>query len=205
MGKGEAAMIRQAIGAVAVIAVVGLGTGAWADTVSTMSRSALFQSQLDVIDGRAAQQYNDSVRLQPPSVEVPPLPGAVVPAYDGRTDRQWAEAARAVARAHGVPEDLFLRLVRQESGWHTGAISPKGAIGLAQLMPDTARLLGVDPHDPQQNLEGGARYLRTQFDRFGTWDLALAAYNAGPEAVAQYGGVPPYAETQGYVKAIWGG
>jgi soluble lytic murein transglycosylase-like protein len=72
-------------------------------------------------------------------------------------------------------------------------------------MPGTAALLGVNPHDPAQNLEGGARYLRTQFDRFGTWDLALAAYNAGPEAVAQHGGIPPYAETQGYVRAIWGG
>lgn len=178
--------------------------GASADTVSTMNRSALFRSQLDVIDGRAAQQYNDSVRLQPPGVEVPPLPGTAAPAFDGRTDSQWIEIARAVARMHGIPEDLFLRLVRQESGWHAGALSPKGAIGLAQLMPDTARLLGVDPHDPQQNLEGGARYLRTQFDRFGTWDLALAAYNAGPEAVAQYGGIPPYVETQGYVRAIWG-
>jgi soluble lytic murein transglycosylase-like protein len=63
----------------------------------------------------------------------------------------------------------------------------------------------VDPHDPQENLEGGARYLRAQFERFGRWDLALAAYNAGPEAVAQHGGIPPYAETVGYVKAIWGG
>ncbi len=72
-------------------------------------------------------------------------------------------------------------------------------------MPDTARHLGVDPTDPQQNLEGGARYLKRQFDRFGSWPLALAAYNAGPEAVEQYGGIPPYAETQGYVQAIWGG
>lgn len=194
---------------IAVAALVGAAWvaagGASADTLSTMSRSALFRSQVEVIEGRAAQQYNDSVRLQPPTVEVPPLPGTAVPAYDGRTDSQWIEVARAMARMYGVPEDLFLRLVRQESGWQVGAVSPKGAIGLAQLMPDTARLLGVDPRDPQQNLEGGARYLRRQFDRFGTWDLALAAYNAGPEAVVQYGGIPPYAETRGYVRAIWGG
>jgi soluble lytic murein transglycosylase-like protein len=199
-------MIRQGTTVAALVGAAWLSASeAAAETVSTMSRSALFRSQLDVIDGRAAQQYNDSVRLQPPSVTVPPLPGSEAPAYDGRTDSQWIEVARAMARMHGVPEDLFLRLVRQESGWQTRAVSPKGAIGLAQLMPDTARLLGVDPHDPTQNLEGGARYLRRQFDRFGTWDLALAAYNAGPEAVAQYGGVPPYAETQGYVRAIWGG
>jgi soluble lytic murein transglycosylase-like protein len=199
-------MSRQATGAGALAGVLGvwLGGGAGADTVSTMSRMALFESQLDVLDGRAAEQYNDSIRLQPPRVEVAPLESPV-PAYGGRTNSPWIEAARASARMHGVPEDLFLRLVQQESGWHEGALSPKGAIGLAQLMPGTAQLLGVNPHDPQQNLEGGARYLRAQFDRFGTWDLALAAYNAGPEAVQQYGGIPPYAETQGYVRAIWGG
>jgi soluble lytic murein transglycosylase-like protein len=174
---------------------------AGADTISTMNRTALFQSQLSVLDGRAAQQYSNSVRLQPPRAEVP---ASAVPAYSGSASSQWFETARAAARRHGVPEDLFLRLVRQESGWASGAVSPKGAIGLAQLMPDTARLLGVDPTDPQQNLEGGARYLKRQFDRFGTWPLALAAYNAGPEAVEQYGGIPPYAETEGYVQSIWG-
>lgn len=191
--------------ALGVALAVGLGATAWADTVSTMNRSALFRSQIEVLDGRAAQQYNNSVRLRPPTVQVPPLPGTEGPGYAGRTDSQWIETARAVARKHAVPEDLFLRLVQQESGWRAGAVSPKGAIGLAQLMPDTARLLGVDPRDPSQNLEGGARYLRAQFERFGTWNLALAAYNAGPEAVVRYGGIPPYAETQGYVKAIWGG
>lgn len=199
-------MTRQGtgVGALLCAACVAAG-GAKADTISTMNRTALFQSQLSVLDGRAAQQYNNSVRLQPPRVELPPLPGAEAPAYSGPASSEWFETARAAARRHGVPEDLFLRLVRQESGWHTGAVSPKGAIGLAQLMPDTARLLGVDPSDPQQNLEGGARYLKRQFDRFGSWPLALAAYNAGPEAVEQYGGIPPYAETQGYVQAIWGG
>lgn len=71
-------------------------------------------------------------------------------------------------------------------------------------MPDTARRLGVDPADPSENLDGGARYLRMMYDRFGDWRLALAAYNAGPEAVAKHGGVPPYEETQGYVKGILG-
>jgi soluble lytic murein transglycosylase-like protein len=71
-------------------------------------------------------------------------------------------------------------------------------------MPDTARTLGVNPHSPQENLEGGARYLSQQYRRFGNWRLALAAYNAGPEAVERYRGVPPYAETQQYVRAILG-
>ena len=104
----------------------------------------------------------------------------------------------------GVPEDLFLRLVQQESGWNPRALSRKGAVGLAQLMPGTARYLKVNPYDPAENLEGGARYLAEQYRAFGDWRLVLAAYNAGPEAVQKYGGIPPYRETQGYVRAILG-
>ena len=103
-----------------------------------------------------------------------------------------------------MPEDLFLRLVQQESNWNPSARSHKGAIGLAQLMPATARGLGVNPHDPRQNLEGGARYLRAQYDTFRSWRLALAAYNAGPQAVQKHNGVPPFRETRDYVRKIWG-
>jgi soluble lytic murein transglycosylase-like protein len=173
---------------------------AQADQLSSMNRMALFQSQLDVLDGRAAQQYNDSVRLQPPRVEVPSL----TPSFTGRYTGPYLQVARDAARRYGVPEDLFLRLVQQESGWNSGAVSPKGALGLAQLMPETAARLGVDPADPEENLDGGARYLRQQYDTFGTWQLALAAYNAGPGAVQQYSGIPPFAETQNYVLVIWG-
>ena len=166
-----------------------------------MHRMALFQTQLDVLDGRAAEQYNDSIRLQPPRAEVPSLGSA---AFSGRYSGPYLQLARDAARRYGVPEDLFLRLVQQESGWNAGAVSPKGAVGLAQLMPGTAAVLGVDATDPTQNLDGGARYLRQQYDSFGTWQLALAAYNAGPGAVQQYAGIPPYAETQNYVAVIWG-
>ena len=99
---------------------------------------------------------------------------------------------------------MFLRLVQQESGWNQAAVSAKGAVGLAQLMPETANRLGVDETDPQQNLLGGARYLRQMYDRFGSWKLALAAYNAGPEAVDAAGGIPLFQETQSYVTAILG-
>ena len=112
--------------------------------------------------------------------------------------------ARDSARRHRVPEDLFLRLVQQESGWNTRAVSRKGATGLAQLMPATAQRLGVDIDNPRQNLEGGARYLRMMYDRFGSWRLALAAYNAGPDAVERYDGVPPYREPRNYLRAILG-
>ncbi len=173
-----------------------------AETVSSKSASALFRSQTSVLDGRAAQQYGGSARLQPPRTEIPQALGGA--RFAGRYDGPFLDLARGAARRHGVPEDLFLRLVQQESGWNAGAVSHKGALGLAQLMPGTARLLGVDPGDPVQNLEGGARYLRRQFDAFGTWPLALAAYNAGPEAVRRHGGVPPYAETRNYVAVVWG-
>ncbi|MCE8432883.1 lytic transglycosylase domain-containing protein [Rhodovulum sulfidophilum] len=173
-----------------------------ADTsVSSKSRLTLFRSQTRVLDGRAAQQYSNSVRLQPDRVRTP-TQGMLL--YSGRYRGEFVDVARAAARRHGVPEDLFLRLVQQESGWNSRAVSHKGAIGLAQLMPETARRLGVDPTDPRQNLEGGARYLRRQFDRFRSWRLALAAYNAGPAAVERHGGVPPYDETRTYVRRIWG-
>ena len=112
--------------------------------------------------------------------------------------------ATQIAQQEGVPVDLFMRMIGQESAWQPGAVSPKGASGLAQLMPGTARELGVDPNDPIQNMTGGARYLRQQLDTFGRPDLALAAYNAGPGAVKKYGGIPPYQETQDYVRKILG-
>ena len=116
----------------------------------------------------------------------------------------YRAAAEAAAARAGLDPRLFLALINQESRFNPGAVSPAGAIGLTQLMPGTAADLNVDPRDPWQNLAGGARYLRQQLDTFGDPALALAAYNAGPGAVRRYGGVPPYAETQNYVKAILG-
>nr|WP_242511973.1 lytic transglycosylase domain-containing protein [Rhodobaculum claviforme] len=163
-------------------------------------RMRALEAQSRLLDGRLAQQYSHSVRLLPPSSRR----DAAIPPFQGRYAGPWLEPARAAARRHRIPEDLFLRLVQRESAWNPGAVSHKGAIGLAQLMPGTAAQLRVDIHAPDQNLEGGARYLRMMHDRFGDWRLALAAYNAGPEAVARHGGIPPYAETRAYVVAILG-
>ncbi len=113
--------------------------------------------------------------------------------------------AEQEAAAVGLPPGLVSRVVRQESGGRLDAVSPKGARGPMQLMPATARELGVNIDDPEDNIRGGVRYLKQQFDAFGTPELALAAYNAGPGAVRRYGGVPPYAETQDYVASIQGG
>ncbi len=107
------------------------------------------------------------------------------------------------ARRYGVPVALFTALVWQESGFNERARSRAGARGLTQLMPGTARQLGVRKvYDPAQNLDGGARYLRAQLLRLRSKRLALAAYNAGPGAVRRFRGVPPYAETRTYVKRI---
>lgn len=122
------------------------------------------------------------------------------------TSEQLKEIAREKARTYGVNEDIFLRLVGAESGWNPRAKSDAGAMGLGQLMPGTAQGLGVsDPYDPVQSLSGGARYLSQQLKRFGSYDKALAAYNAGPGNVERYGGIPPFKETQNYVKKILGG
>ena len=190
-------------GAIAVFAALGAPIAATGETRPAQSRAALFQNQLGVLDSRSAAQYSNSIRLQPPRAVVPSA-NAGSQMYRGRYTGPFLGMARSAARKHGVPEDLFLRLVQQESGWNASARSNKGALGLAQLMPQTARALGVNPLDPVQNLEGGAKYLRRQYETFGNWRLALAAYNAGPGAVERYNGVPPFRETRNYVRVIWG-
>ena len=166
------------------------------------NRNNLFRSQTSLLDGRLSQQYASSARLKPGADKADKT--TTTKRYTGRYKGEFLALAKSAARKHGVPEDLFLRLVQQESGWNQGAVSPKGAIGLAQLMPGTASRLGVDANDAEENLEGGARYLAMMYSRFGSWKLALAAYNAGPQAVENAGGVPNYQETQNYVKAILG-
>lgn len=116
--------------------------------------------------------------------------------------RVWADAIEAAAGRHGVDPRLLAALVRAESGFRPQARSSAGAIGLAQLMPATARGLGVDPYDPAANLDGGARYLRDMQRRFGSDALALAAYNAGPGRVERSGGIPNIPETRAYVARV---
>jgi soluble lytic murein transglycosylase-like protein len=172
---------------------------------SSKSRADQFARQTRLMDSRLSTQYQQSSRLQPAGREqaVALAPETRIPRYTGRRS-EYTPHARAAAQRHGIPEDLFLRLVQQESGWNPNARSHKGAMGLAQLMPGTAAKLGVNPADPVQNLNGGARYLRMMYNQFGNWTLALAAYNAGPGAVQKYGGIPPYRETRNYVRIIAG-
>ena len=196
---------------IAIVAAV-LAAPASAESLFGKTDGAGFMDKLKVLDGRAASQYAGSDRLKPKVKEGPERRVASVAApisqraakFTGRYKGAFLEPARQLARKHGIPEDLFLRLIQRESGWNPAAISHKGAIGLAQLMPGTAKRLKVDPTDPVQNLDGGARYLARQFKTFGDWRLALAAYNAGPGAVKKHGGIPPYKETTAYVTWIMG-
>ena len=119
--------------------------------------------------------------------------------------REWEPIVAPIAARYQLDTELILRVIEAESGGNPHAVSPKGAIGLMQLMPDTARALGIsDPFDPIQNIEGGVRYLHHLLQRFGELRLALAAYNAGPGNVQRYGGVPPFPETQRYLEKILG-
>lgn len=103
---------------------------------------------------------------------------------------------------YGLPQGMLNAVMRTESSGNPNAVSPKGAQGLFQFMPETAKELGIDPMNPEQAADGAARYLKQHYDRFGDWNLALAAYNAGPGNVQKYGGIPPFQETQNYVQKV---
>jgi soluble lytic murein transglycosylase-like protein len=116
----------------------------------------------------------------------------------------WQQEILQASRESGLPPELLRAMMQVESGGNPRAVSPKGAMGLMQLMPGTARLMGVDdPYDPEENLQGGAAYMARMMKKYGDdQELALAAYNAGPGRVDAYGGIPPFPETQNYVKKV---
>src|ERR1700749_4341518 len=136
---------------------------------------------------------------QPPDVANPLAPAPVAP-------EQIDQLVQQNANIWQVDPALIKSVIANESSFNANATSPVGAQGLMQLMPETAASLGVkDPYDPAQNVAGGTRYLRSLLDRFkGDTRLAVAAYNAGPNAVEKYGDVPPYTETQNYVQNVLG-
>ena len=175
-------------------------------TLPVATRIEQIQTMLGALDGAqpaaAAPAATTGFAKTLATVQRPTVAG---PSSDGSTP--FGAEIDAAATRHGIDPALLRGLVRQESGFDPRARSAAGAMGLTQLMPATAASLGVtDPYDPAQSLDGGAAYLRSMLDRFGGDPAkALAAYNAGPGAVARFGGVPPYAETQHYVQSILGG
>jgi soluble lytic murein transglycosylase-like protein len=185
------AVVLAPAGARADVLEIGAAGAAWiaggpaADQAAQGEAAAL----LPVVDGLAVPEG---------ALVSPERAGAMLP------DRYEA-AVMALAARFDLSPALIEAVVWQESRWREGAVSPVGARGLAQLMPGTAREMGVDPDDPLANLEGGARYLRQQLDRFdGDVEKALAAYNAGPGRVERAGGIPRIRETQVYVAAVMG-
>jgi soluble lytic murein transglycosylase-like protein len=155
-------------------------------------------------DGVVRQRSNTAVVAW---TTVSPAPPVVAHRESGSAPASvpamWRAPLEAAASRYNVSPHLLSALIWQESRWQPQAVSPKGAIGLGQLMPATARALAVDPHDPQTNLDGSARYLRLMLDTFdGDVVRALAAYNAGAARVIRAGGVPPIAETRAYVSSI---
>ena len=171
----------------ALLASAAAGGPAQAPPATTATPGPGFEAQLE-----AAEQSGATGGLDAPGASVP---GAPTP-FSAEID--------AAAARHRVDPAVLRGLIKQESNFNPRAVSPAGAKGLGQLMPGTAASLGVtNPFDPAQSINGAAKYLRQQLDRFGG-DVrkALAAYNAGPGAVQRYGGIPPYNETQNYVRKV---
>jgi len=189
----------------AVFASTSLGTPALADVLEVGPSGARW-----VAGGPVQSPSQTSLSAEVASGELSELavPHQIIAdtqAHAAGIPAQYAAKIRELAQRFDLSPALLEAVVWQESRWRERAVSPAGARGLAQLMPGTARYLGVDPDDPMQNLEGGARYLREQLDRFdGDLEKALAAYNAGPGRVVSAGGIPNIRETQHYVAAILG-
>jgi soluble lytic murein transglycosylase-like protein len=145
------------------------------------------------MDGSLVVRFEQE-EYAPPETSVPAAPSPTV------KPAGMAELVDNAARKYGLPPAFVRAVVAVESGYHGDAVSPKGAIGLMQLMPATARELGADPKIPEQNVDAGTRYLRDLLLKYDNHAYhALAAYNAGPGAVEKYHGVPPYRETQNYI------
>ncbi|MGY1914579.1 transglycosylase SLT domain-containing protein [Blastococcus sp. SYSU DS0973] len=158
----------------------------------------------------AAPQAGETVKVQ--AVGNPTVIRRVLPASTGATTvpttggtlagAPYADLFTRAASKHGIDASLLAAVAEQESGFDSSAVSPAGAQGLMQFMPATARGLGVDAFDPASAIDGAATYLSSLTRQFGSTELALAAYNSGPGTVSRYGGVPPYPETQNYVRSV---
>lgn len=206
-GRPGSSIQRRAVG-VAGPGADGLGTGRWSARfvlvallmagLGALAMPSTTSAQVKVMkqaDG-TTKIYNESVQQRSRR-----LSSTLQPLTLGSQLARWIEH---YARREGLSPRLLQAVVQVESGYNPRALSSKGAMGLMQLMPATAQELGVaDAYDPEDNIRGGARYLRQQIDRFaGDVRLALAAYNAGPTAVVKYGDIPPYRETRNYVDKV---
>jgi soluble lytic murein transglycosylase-like protein len=203
----QAALFCMTRACTLAVAAIGVGAGLSASPALAQVMDIAPDGTLSVRQGAGAATWEVVGPASDKTVDQEGNP--IVPAYaysavaPAPVPPQFAAALTQAAAAANVSPTLLSALVWQESRWNPQALSPKGAMGLAQLMPATARTLGVNPADPQQNLAGGARYLRMLLDEFGgDVEKALAAYNAGPGRVRNAGGIPAIAETRNYVSSI---
>ncbi len=198
----------------AILAILA-SAGAGADTVVLRNGFRLEADSHETVDGTVRLRIKSGGWIAVPAAEVARIEGhpEVVPAAEAEAGAAGTPAEPSLedwidhhADLAGLPRELVRAVVWAESGYQPGAVSPKGALGLMQLMPSTAAELGVDPLDPAENLSGGTRYLKRMLDRFdGDPDQlvkALAAYNAGPGSVDRHSGVPPYSETLSYLSKV---
>ena len=207
-----------------VIGLVALALPVWAGESVVLTTGYRLHADHHEVAGEVARIYTDTGITEIPAsaiatyeqddVPTPPAPPAaapapaVIPPPPAAIAKPLTPAGLAVevAKKYNLPESFVAGVMKAESAFHPDAVSPKGAIGLMQLMPGTARELGVDPRDPRQNADGGAQYLRQLLARYENEPdqvlLALAAYNAGPAAVEHWHGVPPYRETREYILRV---
>jgi soluble lytic murein transglycosylase-like protein len=202
-----------------LIGLAALAAPVWAGENVVLANGFHLHADRHEVDGAVVRIYSGSGAIEMPAASVasyeqeevvaaaPVIPAPVpVPAIMVPKRPAPADLASAAAKKYNLPDSFVRSVMKAESGFHPNALSPKGAIGLMQLMPDTARFLGVDPHDPAQNADAGAQYLRELLAKYENDPdqvlLALAAYNAGPGAVDKYHGVPPYRETREYILRV---
>lgn len=158
-----------------------------------------------LIDSMDVNSLSPSARFLalPRPMVTPELAEAMEKGNIHTAPEEWRRIIARAAKTYALPESLIAAVIRTESAFQAHAVSPRGARGAMQIMPETQKELGLeDPYDAEANVMAGSAYLRRQLDRFGSLELALAAYNAGPANVIKYGGVPPFPETQAYLRQV---
>lgn len=173
---------------------------------SIETRMTMLDRKIDRLAGDGAQSFENILNKKIDEGEKPVSTPAISTSALSGENLNRAELQQLIqkyAGKNGLDSSLINAVIKQESGYNPLAVSPVGAQGLMQLMPKTASVLGVgNPFDPEENIAGGTKYLSNLINKYNSVELGLAAYNAGPHSVDKYGGIPPYAETQNYVKSI---